>query len=326
MSLAAAKARKPPAAKPAWPRILAAVDFSPASRAAFEAARGLARDLGAGVVLVHVTPKALRKGPDAARRPGPYLTPPEAAVQDAARLTAEWAEELRKDDVFVKALNPTGPAAKAIVDVAVKHGCGAIVLATTGRSALKALLVGSTAREVIRTSPLPVLAVPARQPKGAPAAAPPAKSLLVAVDFSPGSDLAYEAALRLAKDLKCGVRALHVVPLAMSTEPFPPGAGLPVPILAEDEASSLGQLAAMASRARRQGVGVVPSVQVGHAASVILAEARTTGASLIVLGTHGRSGARRFFLGSVAQAVAQAADRPVLVVPGPGRERGDWRR
>jgi nucleotide-binding universal stress UspA family protein len=45
-----------------------------------------------------------------------------------------------------------------------------------------------------------------------------------------------------------------------------------------------------------------------------------------VMGTHGRSRARRFFLGSVAQEVVQAADRPVLVVPGNVPARGAWRR
>ena len=314
------------AKKPAWPRLLLAVDFSPASRLAFDAARALAKDLGAGIVLLHVTPKVLRRDPQPGRK-GPYLTPPEAAVQDAITLSAKWAEELRKDDVFVKSLDLVGPPAQTIVDVARKHGCNAIVLATHGRSAIKALMVGSVAREVLRTSPLPTLMVPtrtkARRGKAAEAA-PPAKAIVCAVDFSDESELAFQASLALAHDLKCLVRAVHVVPLPASL--FPLGAEYAVPALEEDEESSAEQLALMASRARRQKVGVVPSVQVGHAATAILAEAKATGAALIVMGTHGRSAARRFFLGSVAQDVVQSADRPVLVVPGNVPARGAWRR
>lgn len=312
----------------AWPRILLAVDFSPASRKAFEAARALAKDLDAGIVLVHVTPKVLRKDPDPSGKRGPYLTPPEAALKDATRLSSQWAEELRRDDVFVKALNPVGIPAKAIVDLAAKHGCSAIVLSTLGRSALKSMIVGSVAREVIRTSPLPVLAVPARKPKAPKGqnAAKPAKAILAAIDFSPESELAFEAALGLAHDLKAVVRALHVVSLNMPVAPFPLGAEYDVEVMEAEEEASFEELAQMASKARRQKVGVVPAVQVGHPATAILTEARATGATLIVMGTHGKSASRQFFLGSVAQAVVQAADRPVLIVPGKGREPGHWRR
>ena len=311
----------------AWPRILLAVDFSPASRKAFDAARGLAKDLDAGIVLVHVTPKVLRKDPDPKGKRGPYLTPPEAALKDATRLSSQWAEELRKDDIFVKALNPVGIPASTLVDVAVKHDCSVIVLSTLGRSKLKSMLVGSVAREVIRTSPLPVLAVPARKQKGPKGekVAKPTKAIVAAIDFSPESELAFQAAVGLAHDLKAVVRALHVVSLNMPVAPFPLGAEYDVEIMEAEEEASFEELSQMASKARRHKVGVLPSVQVGHPATAILTEARATGATLIVMGTHGKSASRQFFLGSVAQAVVQAADRPVLIIPGK-RKRGHWRR
>lgn len=314
------------AAKPAWPRLLVAVDFSPASRIAFDAARGLAKDLGAGIVLAHVTPRVLRKEP-APGRP-PYLTPPEAAMKDALRLSGSWAEELRKDDVFVKALNPTGPPAATLVDLARKHGCGAIVLATTGRSALRSMLIGSVARDVLRTSPLPVLLVPGWAPGKPPKVPPPpfTKTILAATDFSDDSELAVQAALALAKDLRCLLRVAHVLPLAAQAAPFPLGAEVSVAAFEAMEEAASEELAEAAARGRRHQVGIVPSLQVGHPATAILAEAKATGASLIVLGSHGKSAARRFFLGSVAQAVAESSDRPVLVVPGQAAKRGTWRR
>ena len=51
-----------------------------------------------------------------------------------------------------------------------------------------------------------------------------------------------------------------------------------------------------------------------HPADEIVAEAARWPADLIVLGTHGRRGLRRFLLGSVAEGVARMADRPVLPV------------
>jgi len=39
-------------------------------------------------------------------------------------------------------------------------------------------------------------------------------------------------------------------------------------------------------------------------------------ADLIVIGTHGRQGVRRFLLGSVAEGVARVASKPVLLIRG----------
>lgn len=50
-------------------------------------------------------------------------------------------------------------------------------------------------------------------------------------------------------------------------------------------------------------------------ASVIYREAQRWQADLIVIGTHGRSGFSRLFLGSVAEGVVRMAMVPVLLVP-----------
>jgi nucleotide-binding universal stress UspA family protein len=52
------------------------------------------------------------------------------------------------------------------------------------------------------------------------------------------------------------------------------------------------------------------------ASEAIASDAETWGADLIVIGTHGRRGLRRLFLGSVAEGVARAAATPVLLIRG----------
>ena len=72
-------------------------------------------------------------------------------------------------------------------------------------------------------------------------------------------------------------------------------------------------------------LGFVPEAigAVGHPADAIAACARECNADLVITGTHGRRGVRRLWLGSVAEAVLQDADRPVLVVHGgPGTPPG----
>src|SRR5207249_962870 len=53
----------------------------------------------------------------------------------------------------------------------------------------------------------------------------------------------------------------------------------------------------------------------GSAADLVLEEAARTGADLVVVGTHQRSGAARMWLGSTAHPVVRAAKVPVLSVP-----------
>ena len=51
-------------------------------------------------------------------------------------------------------------AAAVLVDVALSHQAGLIVVGTRGRSNVMSMLLGSVAQEVVHKSPLPVLVVP----------------------------------------------------------------------------------------------------------------------------------------------------------------------
>jgi nucleotide-binding universal stress UspA family protein len=58
----------------------------------------------------------------------------------------------------------------------------------------------------------------------------------------------------------------------------------------------------------------------------ILDSARAIDASLIVLGSHGRTGIRALLMGSVASATSQHADRPVLIAHLPSPSDGNGHR
>ena len=58
-----------------------------------------------------------------------------------------------------------------------------------------------------------------------------------------------------------------------------------------------------------------PLFREGHPSEVIMQAANELGADLVVVGTHGRSGVRRFALGSVAEDIMCAATCSVMVVP-----------
>lgn len=67
------------------------------------------------------------------------------------------------------------------------------------------------------------------------------------------------------------------------------------------------------------GLKATSSVHSGNPKEVILAEAKSWGADLIVVGSHGRRGFKRFLLGSVSEAVAMNAHCSVVVVRGSAR-------
>lgn len=126
--------------------ILHPSDFSPGSEAAFAVACALARDHGAGVVVLHVVP-------------------PPAAGETEQTSEAPWERLLRMQsshpEVPVEHLLENGPPVKQILEVARQTGCDLIVLGTHGRGAVARHLLGlgSVAEEVVRQAPCPVLTV-----------------------------------------------------------------------------------------------------------------------------------------------------------------------
>jgi nucleotide-binding universal stress UspA family protein len=135
-------------------------------------------------------------------------------------------------------------------------------------------------------------------------------------DFSPASRAAFRTAVDLARSSRAAVLLVHVI------APVPNvGDGYLSPEVREEiEASSRAfgqrQLAALVARARKAGVRARSLVLVGHAHEQILRAARSGRADMIVMGTHGRSGLARLFLGSVAGRVVSAARCPVITVRG----------
>ena len=76
------------------------------------------------------------------------------------------------------------------------------------------------------------------------------------------------------------------------------------------------KLAALQAKARAAGVRATTVVLEGVAHEQIVRASRSKKADLIVIGTHGRTGLAKLFLGSVASRVVAAAHCPVLTVRG----------
>lgn len=143
-------------------------------------------------------------------------------------------------------------------------------------------------------------------------------NILVPVDFSEHSSSALRLAVKLARAGSGTVTLLHVG-LAPGVGSYDLGGyGVPVPdtLIKLHEEAAKEQEHALKRLAQQELPEDVPYRTVareGAAAEEILAQIGEGGHDLLVMGTHGRSGLQRAFLGSVTERVLRSATIPVLV-------------
>ena len=141
----------------------------------------------------------------------------------------------------------------------------------------------------------------------------PYRKILVPLDGSPLSEAALDDASAIAKAFGAELTLLEVLPpdggsLALG--------GKEVPIDEKEEmrrASALAYLDGLRARVPAS-VSMRLESRVGDPPSAIVERAHEGGFDLIVMGTHGRSGFKRWVLGSVADHVVRHAEVAVLLV------------
>jgi nucleotide-binding universal stress UspA family protein len=217
-------------------------------------------------------------------------------------------------NVRVNTIVEEGAAATVITDVAGRHPGTVVALATHGKVGLGRLFSGSVADEVLRNTSCPVLLL---GPHHAKRVGVGFGAAIVPLD---GSELG-EKALPLASGLS---RALGTDLVLLRVQPASENL-LEVATVGTDGAASesdqlaLNYLHAVRDDLERQGANSSEQRLVyGKPADGIMevageVEAEHPG-TFIIMTTHGRSGALRLALGSVADSVVSSAKQPVLVI------------
>ena len=153
--------------------------------------------------------------------------------------------------------------------------------------------------------------------RGAGRAATRVRRVLHPSDFSTASRAAFARAVAMAKADQAELLVMHVV-------------GFPTPILSDGymspqilddltrsmRADGQKQLDKLVAKAKASGVRARGVLFEGVPADAINRAARSQRADVIVIGTHGRTGLARLFMGSVAERVVGGAPCPVLTVRG----------
>jgi nucleotide-binding universal stress UspA family protein len=277
-------------------RVLAAVDFSDAARAAFDRALAVSREHDAELTVVHAVPAA---------EPFKWYGRERRDLIGELRASADVAGV--RFNFSVQSGDPAG----VILLHANARRADLIVLGTGAQSALDRLRFGSVAETVARRATQPVLVVPAASTVSAAGA--PLKQIVVAVDLSEGSRAAVERALSMA-DADTRVTVLHVIPRAglastqrdmyhrMDREYHSH--------LARDAWKGIAAIVPAGTSSR-----IHARVVVGDPAEEISRVAREVGADVVLVGVTPRSAIGRLLVGSTAGRLIRTSGVPVLAMP-----------
>lgn len=286
--------------------IVVATDFSADAGAALDWATAAAHERGARIVLVHAVAVAMPAAPE--------FVPLEEGYYEALRASAEHelarlAESVRGRGVAVDVELAVEPAVSSIVAAAARHHADVIVAGTRGLTGLKRLVLGSNAARLVRSATCPVVTV-----HGDDAARFRAvRTILVPTDLSDDALHAAEAAAQVLGDgPDRRIVLLHVYrfPMVLTSAP----AFALTREIADFVRRTREELEGIAARFREQGIAVEVQIEEGLPSHSILEQAKKVDADMIAMGTHGRSGLDRLFLGSTAERVLPAAPCPVLTV------------
>lgn len=144
------------------------------------------------------------------------------------------------------------------------------------------------------------------------------KRILLAVDGSDTAEQGLLEAINLAMENRARLRIVHVVDLVNLNL----GLEIPIPDIS-DAVTASGREILRKAEAVAKSAGVPVETQLleidtlgRRVPEMIVADAETWPADLIVICTHGRSGLSHLFLGSVAEGVVRVATKPVLLIRG----------
>lgn len=235
----------------------------------------------------------------------------EQLIEDEAERAVEAITEVAREHLSnsVTSAVERGVPAETIVEYADTHDVDIIVMGTHGRTGLERVLLGSVAEKTLRTASVPVVTVP---PKAdiANFGETEYDDILLPVDGSEGAEVAIDWGITLAKVYDATVHTVYSVDTSWFL-----GADETADIY--DTLAGPGEeaLEAVREAARTAGVSVRGNVGSGPAARMILSYSEDHDIDLIVMGTHGRSGAKRYLIGSVTETVVRHAEAPVCCVP-----------
>ena len=288
-------------------KVLVGYDFSAAGDAALRWLNEMQSVGSCETSVVHID-----WPPEEAHRVGyhgplPLTENPEEIQNFIERDLAERVEMvLPRDKVTITVEPGWGHPEGYLFELASRQHVDLVVVGTHRRHGLGRLRFGSVSRTVLHHATVPVAVVPPAEDQKR-ATIPKLNRVLVATDFS---DLGNKAAPYGCAILRRGgtLKLIHVLEPSDAADKTKPRPGKGNPKL-------LAQLRSLLPTDAVEQFDIEEEIiENANAAEAISQAAERFDADAICLGSHGRTGLAKTFLGSVAQGVMTQSKRPVFVV------------
>jgi len=296
-------------------KILVPLDGSPLAQAVLPYVMLVAKGFHSRVILFHVAETALdHQAPEQETYAHETM---ERIRPLAENYLAGVADELREEGIDVETEVVKGRAVQQIAEYAEQENVGLIAMSAHGRSGLARLVMGSQIDKILRACEQPVLLVRPRPEDASGEAAGRFSKIIVPLDGSKDAEAAIPFAEELAKVLELEVmlvQVIHVETIVYFGSIGPDSWGLPGDSLQKLHDVASGYLTGLAKQLEDRGLRVQWQALLGWPGLTIVEFAKETPYSLVAMTTHGRSGFRRWVMGSVADQVVRETGEPVLVI------------
>jgi nucleotide-binding universal stress UspA family protein len=296
----------------AFKKIVLTLDGSKTAESVLPYARALVRDSTVPVNLMSVI-DLVEMARSVSAAEGLFL---DRLVEDEANRRHAYLKQIAKSfsggPVECHVLN--GNPESVIIEAAAHEKDMLIAMTTHGRSGLNRWLLGSVAEKVLRGTSNPLLLVRASQ-TGLSESGNQLKRILVPLDGSPLAETVLPRITDLAKKLNLGVVLFRAYNMPYGFYDVGGGFALDLDrLLTQSETETFHYLEEKSDWLKKAGIiDVTIASRQGYGADEIISYAGNTPDALIVMCSHGRSGVRRWSLGSVTETVVRHGHNPVLI-------------
>lgn len=296
-----------------YKRILVPLDGSELAQLTMPFAEKIAGRLGSQIMLLYVS-----ESPEDSRNPEHQLYL-QRMITAAKADIKQYTDKLKRKRIKVESAILVGDAASEIVDYAQKEDFSLIVMSTHGHSGIKRWALGSVADRVLRGTEKPLVLVRAKQVSPDTIAKSIFGKIIVTLDGSRESEAVIPYIEELAGGVEAKIVLLHVIEPSYR---FSTAGGFKYEGYSEKKKKSMkafydNYLKGIAASLGRRGIDATHQVKFGEVAEVIIKFADETGADFIAMTTHGRSGIKRWALGSTADKVLQSGNTSLFLVKTP---------
>ena len=315
-------------------KILVPLDGSEHSRKIIRWATGLASALRAEVVLVSVVdPEEIEileatisevfdseRGGTTTQMAHSPVDIINEAIGQAEKTLREEAKKIEAAGVTSSARVVSGPPAEMIVAEAHALEVDMIAMATRRESALVRGVLGSVTDRVLHSTSIPILTLSPGDIGDSDDFELTPSRIIVPLDGSQLSESVVAQATELAKATGAELVFTEVLRLpffGVGVAGMEYGSGDYAGDFAVDaqKVEITSYLNDFVEEAEKAGIEASASVRTGSPARQIVEEATESENSMVVMGSHGAGGLKRWVIGSVADKVVRSARRPVLVIP-----------